>query len=73
MRSPVHQYRELTPEDVRLLDLLADGMTDREIAEEVGSQQRYVAADVDRLMRRLGAVNRAHLVRRAVAQKVIPA
>jgi hypothetical protein len=50
--------------------MIARGMTNKEIAHELGSSERAVIAQVTRLLRRHGASNRASLVARVVAEQI---
>jgi DNA-binding NarL/FixJ family response regulator len=54
----------LTPREVEVLRLLADGLTDREIAEALTVSPRTVETHVSSVLHKLGARNRAEAARR---------
>lgn len=54
--------KEPTPYQVRIISLLADGLTAARIAEELGRSEQGVQTCIARLYNRVGAVNRCHLV-----------
>jgi DNA-binding NarL/FixJ family response regulator len=49
----------LSEEDSRLLRLLAEGKTNREIADEIGTEEQAVAMRLAELFVRIGASSRA--------------
>jgi DNA-binding NarL/FixJ family response regulator len=54
----------ISPREEEVLTLLADGMTDREIAERLGISPRTVETHVGSLLNKLGVRNRAQAARR---------
>lgn len=52
----------LTPRQVQIVELIADGYTDREVARELGTQPSTVKALVGDALRRTHSVNRTQLV-----------
>lgn len=50
----------------RVLECLADGMSDKRIAREIGSPLATVTSRVRRLMAKAGADNRTHLLALAI-------
>lgn len=52
----------LSPLHARYLALIADGLTDQQIADQVHTTYTAARAHVARLQERLGATNRAHAV-----------
>jgi DNA-binding NarL/FixJ family response regulator len=57
--------------DDRLLGLLADGLTDKEIARVVGKTPTAVTHDVAALLKRMGASSRAAAVNQAVERGIL--
>ena len=64
---------QLTPDDVRLLQLVADGLTAREIARKVGCTAHAVADRTSRLYTRMGVRNAPHAVAVAIRAGLLPA
>ena len=56
---------------VRVLELLADGRTTREIADDLSYSERTIKKHIHDLERRLGARSRAQVVAQAIRQGVI--
>lgn len=54
--------RELTYRELRVLQLLAQGLTDREVGVKTGLSVHTVTAYIARAKVKLGANHRAHLV-----------
>jgi DNA-binding NarL/FixJ family response regulator len=61
----------LTRTQTVLVRLLAEGMTDAQIAREMGWSLRSVSQEVARIRVRLGAANRAHAAAIAVRSGII--
>jgi DNA-binding CsgD family transcriptional regulator len=59
-----------TPRQHEVLDLVARGLSNKEIAHEMGITERGAAAHVSRLLVRYGATNRAMLVAQVLAEQV---
>lgn len=53
----------LTPWEVRIVDLVTDGARDQDIADELGASLRTVSTQIARIKSKVGAANRAHLVK----------
>lgn len=53
---------ELTADDVRLLQLLADGLAHKEISRRIGCEERTTRKRAARLYARLGVRNAPHAV-----------
>lgn len=66
-----HHVADLTDSDRQLVDMVGQGYDLRDIAAELGVEDRQVRASLKRLCARLGAVNDASLVRRAYEQGVL--
>lgn len=59
----------LSPREQEVLGLLADGLTDREIAVSLYISQRTVETHVSNLLHKLGARNRAEASRRFAEER----
>ncbi|MEK7294222.1 MAG: LuxR C-terminal-related transcriptional regulator [Nitrospirota bacterium] len=62
----------LTPRQKQILRLVAEGLTNREIAHHFGISVRTVEVHRFNLMRRLKVRNVAQLLRRALVQRLLP-
>lgn len=62
--------KPLTPRQQQILPLLGDGLENWEIAMETGLSQQAVARHVERIIERLGAHNRLHVVALAAIRSV---
>lgn len=54
--------RPLTPVEVDLLRLIADGLTDKQIASTVLSSEHTIKQHVKNILRKMPARNRTHAV-----------
>lgn len=54
------------PEELELLELVAEGQENKEIAARLGVSETTIKKRLGRLMRRLDATNRVQLVRAAI-------
>ncbi len=63
--------RALTPREAEVLELLADGLANKQIAHRLGISDHTVKFHVDAIMRRLGAANRAEAVRQGIRRGVL--
>ena len=61
----------LTPREVQVLELLAEGLANKAIAERLGISDQTVKFHVASISSKLGAVNRTDAVRRAVRRGLI--
>ncbi|HJZ71281.1 MAG TPA: response regulator transcription factor [Vicinamibacterales bacterium] len=61
----------LTPREVQVLELLAEGLANKGIAERLGISDQTVKFHVASISGKLGAVNRTDAVRRAVRRGLI--
>jgi DNA-binding NarL/FixJ family response regulator len=61
----------LTPREVQVLELLAEGLPNKSIAERLGISDQTVKFHVASIMGKLGASNRIETVRRAVRRGLI--
>ena len=76
LEAPVRHVREaqqpLTPRQQQVLRLVADGLTNREIAGSLRISIRTVEVHRFNLMRRMKVGNVAQLVRQALIQGALP-
>jgi DNA-binding NarL/FixJ family response regulator len=61
----------LTPREVQVLELLAEGLANKAIAERLGISDQTVKFHVASISGKLGAANRTDAVRRAVRRGLI--
>jgi RNA polymerase sigma factor (sigma-70 family) len=61
----------LTPREREVLELVAEGMSNREIAERLGNSEHTVKFHVSSLLGKVGAVTRAELVAIAIRRGLI--
>ena len=75
-RRPTFGWGSLTPTEVRVADLVAEGLTNPEIAERLFVSRRTVATHMEHVLQKLGHANRVELAadvtRRAASQELIP-
>jgi DNA-binding CsgD family transcriptional regulator len=65
-------YREpLTPREIEVLELLAEGLANKAIASRLGISDQTVKFHVSSIYSKLGAANRTDAVRRAVRRGLI--
>lgn len=62
----------LTPRQKQILRLVAEGLTNREIAHHFGISVRTVEVHRFNLMRRLRVRNVAQLIRQSLVQRLLP-
>jgi DNA-binding CsgD family transcriptional regulator len=60
-RRPTFGWESLTPTEVRVVDLVAEGMTNPEIAERLFVSRRTVATHLEHVFQKLGHANRVEL------------
>jgi DNA-binding CsgD family transcriptional regulator len=70
-QGPAWIMHELTPAEGRILELVAFGLSSREIAYRMAVTRQAVTWHIGNLFMKLGAENRAGLVARAYASGVI--
>ncbi len=56
------RVRELTPQQLRVLTMLAEGLLNKQIAYELGVSEATVKAHMTAVLRKLGANNRTQAV-----------
>lgn len=62
---------ELTERDIKILQGLAEGKDDKEIAASIGFSHQTVNAAFPKIMLKLGAVNRYNALYLAVKKKLV--
>lgn len=70
--NPVGVVPHLTDRERQVLELILKARSNREIANELGIEERTVKAHVGRLMRKTGSDNRIGLSMRALNSSLIP-
>lgn len=60
---------ELTPTEIRVVQLLVQGLANREIAERMDISQRTVESHVSNMLQKTGLINRTELARWAIEKK----
>ena len=70
-RSPVPVYAQFTARETEVLKLLVAARSNREIARNLGIEERTVKAHVARLMRKVGVENRIALSIYAVTNSIV--
>lgn len=65
-------FATLSPKDKQIVQLIACGSKNREIAERLCLSEATIKAHVSRIFRILGVVNRAQLVGMAIEQQLLP-
>ena len=65
-RSGSHNPNQLTDRELRVLQLLAQGLTNREIATELGISERTVENHVSHILAKLGVASRDAAKRYAI-------
>ncbi len=62
----------LTDRERQVLELILLARSNREIARQLGIEERTVKAHMGRLMKKTGAENRIELSMRALSQSLVP-
>jgi DNA-binding CsgD family transcriptional regulator len=62
---------ELRPRELAALQLIADGLSNREIADALGIGEQATKNLIWKACQRTGADNRTHLIAQAFRQKII--
>jgi DNA-binding NarL/FixJ family response regulator len=72
-QSAIHrpQYEDLTPREIQVLELLAEGLPNKAIAVRLGISDQTVKFHVAAISGKLGAANRTDAVRLAVRRGLI--
>lgn len=69
--NSMNQNQTLTPREVETLGLLAEGLTNRSIAERLGISAHTAKFHVNGVLRKLGADNRLQATVRAVQRGLL--
>jgi DNA-binding NarL/FixJ family response regulator len=72
VKPPDPVQEQLAPRSLHVLELIADGLTTREIADALSFSERTIKKLISGLERTLGARNRAHAAALAIRQGLIP-
>ena len=62
----------LTPREIQIVELVADGLSNRGIADRLGVSDETVKFHLGSIFGKLGASNRTDAVRRALRRQLIP-
>jgi DNA-binding NarL/FixJ family response regulator len=62
----------LTPREIQVVELVADGLSNRTIADRLGVSDETVKFHLGSIFGKLGASNRTDAVRRALRRQLIP-
>lgn len=63
--------RKLTPEDLKLIEMIAQGYSDNEIAAELGKTYSAIRNRYYRIQLNTGTVNKPHLVSWAYKNRIL--
>jgi DNA-binding NarL/FixJ family response regulator len=63
---------KLTPREAQVLELVADGLSNKEIAARLGVSDETVKFHLASVLGKLGASNRTDAVRRAIRRGLVP-
>lgn len=61
----------LSPQDLRIIELIAEGATNYDIATEINLSSNTVKFHISRLLRRFGVTRRAELVKMAMERQIL--
>ncbi len=70
-RIQVPKNVELTPTETKVVNLVAQGMSNREISNELGVSQRTVESHVSNMLNKTGLHNRTELSRWAIQNQLV--
>lgn len=71
MKTKPELTLRLSPREKQILELIAAGLVDKEIATELRIAYGTVRNHVDKVVLKLGATNRAHAVATAIRSNII--
>ena len=57
----------LTQREQQILELVADGLSSKQVAQQIGIAPRTVDRHIENLRHKMGARNKSHLIAKAVA------
>ena len=69
--TPGAAARSFTNREMSILELVADGLTNAQIGEQLHISRYTVAQHVAKMLQRIGAINRTDLVSRAYAAGIL--
>lgn len=67
----LYYFEALTPRETEVLRLVGDGLSNREIADVLGTDERTARSHVSHILAKTGARNRTRLVRMAIEAGLI--
>lgn len=70
-RIQVPKSVELTPTETRVVDLVAQGKSNKEISQELGVSQRTIESHVSNMLNKTGLHNRTELSRWAIQNEIV--
>jgi DNA-binding CsgD family transcriptional regulator len=70
-RGDGEYYEALTPRELEVLELLAEGLPNKRIADRLGISDQTVKFHIASILGKLGAANRLEAVRRAVRRGLL--
>ncbi|BAQ61830.1 two-component response regulator [Geminocystis sp. NIES-3708] len=70
-RIQVPKSVELTPTEKRVVDLVAQGKSNKEISQELGVSQRTIESHVSNMLNKTGLHNRTELSRWAIQNEIV--
>lgn len=71
MHNQIHSDLVLTHRELQILELVAQGYSAKEVAQEISIAPRTVEGHIDTMRLKLRARNRAHMVVKAIAADVL--
>jgi len=71
LRIQVPKSVELTPTETRVVNLVARGLSNREISQELGVSQRTIESHVSNMLNKTGLHNRTELSRWAIQNELV--
>ena len=69
--APMGEYPRLSPRETEVLELLAEGLANKQIARRLGLTEATVKGYLSQLFEKLGAADRAHAVALALRSRLI--
>jgi DNA-binding CsgD family transcriptional regulator len=61
----------ISPREVQVVQLIAEGLTGREVGERLGISESTVETHVEHVRTKLGARSRSHIVAKAISMGLI--
>jgi two-component system, NarL family, response regulator NreC len=69
--TETNEFKKLTPKETEVLVLIADGMTNQDIADKLFISERTVETHRSNILKKLEAKNTAELIKKAINLKII--